>query len=66
MFLRWNRSASTICAHQQTVSVRAAGIERVVCESCGHMSFSIAGDLVGSPSRDQFERANEKPRSMAG
>lgn len=66
MFLRWNRSANADCEHQQTISVRAAGIHRVVCESCGHVSFSTVEALSGSPTRDQFERVNEKTKSMAG
>jgi hypothetical protein len=29
------------CEHLETVVIRSAGVERVVCELCGHLSFSI-------------------------
>jgi hypothetical protein len=31
------------CSHRRTVVVRSSGIERIVCESCGHVSFSFDG-----------------------
>jgi hypothetical protein len=31
------------CTHRQTVIVRSSGMERIVCESCGHVSFSFDG-----------------------
>jgi len=33
----------TNCRHPQTIVVRSAGMERIVCESCGHISFSFDG-----------------------
>jgi hypothetical protein len=41
------------CTHQQNVSVMSAGFERIVCESCGHVSVRLSieespkGDLSG-------------------
>lgn len=29
------------CKHENVMMVRAAGMERMVCESCGHISFSF-------------------------
>ena len=29
------------CKHEKVIVVRAAGMERIVCESCGHISFSF-------------------------
>lgn len=29
------------CAHSHMLVVRSAGVTRSVCESCGHMSFTI-------------------------
>ena len=29
------------CRHEKVMVVRAAGLERMVCESCGHISFSF-------------------------
>ena len=34
------------CEHPDTVSTVFAGIERVVCEDCGHASFAHHHDLV--------------------
>ncbi len=31
------------CAHRTTVVIRSSGMERIVCESCGHVSFSFDG-----------------------
>jgi hypothetical protein len=31
------------CRHQETIVVRSSGMERIVCESCGHVSFSFDG-----------------------
>lgn len=31
----------TPCEHPHVVVVRSAGLERTVCESCGHVSFSF-------------------------
>jgi hypothetical protein len=66
MFGKRGRVSRAKCEHPQTISVRTAGIERVVCESCGHVSFSMVDDLIGSPSRDQFERATEGARIPTG
>lgn len=29
------------CRHLETMVVRSAGVERLVCEACGHVSFSF-------------------------
>jgi hypothetical protein len=31
------------CKHPVTIVVRSSGMERIVCESCGHVSFSFDG-----------------------
>lgn len=38
-----------MCDHTKTVTTVFAGIERVVCEECGHVSFSHLHDLVTDP-----------------
>jgi hypothetical protein len=42
------------CTHQQNVSVMTAGIERLVCESCGHVSVRFSGDPT--PDADPAQR----------
>ncbi|MEX1124283.1 MAG: hypothetical protein WD895_03070 [Acidimicrobiia bacterium] len=32
------------CEHENVVVVRSAGLERTVCEQCGHVSFSFDQD----------------------
>lgn len=37
------------CKHEKVMVVRTAGMERIVCESCGHVSFSFDQyDLVSA------------------
>jgi hypothetical protein len=31
----------TPCEHERVMVLRSAGLERVVCENCGHVSFSF-------------------------
>ena len=37
-----NRFLPTQCGNSETLVVRSVGVERTVCERCGHLSFSIA------------------------
>jgi len=39
----------TPCEHQHVMVVRSAGLERIVCENCGHVSFSFdEGEFMSS------------------
>lgn len=60
MFTRKNKLARADCDHIDTVIVRNGGIERTVCETCGHVSFRGLDGLSGTASRDQFEREGER------
>ncbi|MDP9495125.1 MAG: hypothetical protein M3P87_07785 [Actinomycetota bacterium] len=43
------RLFGTHCKHETVMVVRTAGMERMVCESCGHVSFSFDQyDLVSA------------------
>lgn len=48
------------CRHEPTVTVRNSGIERTVCEQCGHVSIRALDELTGEVSRRQFERQIER------
>ncbi len=48
------------CAHRSTVSVHSSGVERAVCESCGHVSVQFVSDLAGEVERDRFARPVER------
>lgn len=44
----WSRYFNRRCEHPDTVTVRSVGVERIVCENCAHVSFSIAPNLLFS------------------
>jgi len=50
------RLFGTNCRHETVIVVRSAGVERMVCESCGHISFSfdhnelVSAELAGENS----------------
>lgn len=54
------------CEHPNTVTVRNSGIERTVCEACGHMSFRGLDGLSGKARRSQFERDVERVEQRVG
>ena len=39
------------CLHTQTVTVSSAGMDRVVCEACGYVSFSYGTELTSDIDR---------------
>ena len=55
------------CRHQVTVSVRSTNVERVVCESCGHVSVHFVSDLDSEVDRTSFARPGDQyPDSPPG
>lgn len=44
------------CRHTQTLSTITAGLERTVCEDCGHLTISERGGLDGPIERARFAR----------
>jgi len=66
MFVRKGRLASAECEHQDIVTIRNSGIERTVCEACGHVSFRGLEGLSGIVDRRQFERIAERPKAPVG
>lgn len=47
------------CKHTRRVVVRTAGMERSVCESCGHVSFESGAEALNEVKRSDFARASE-------
>lgn len=39
----WNRMIGN-CEHPHTIVVSSVGVERTVCENCGHISFHITDE----------------------
>ncbi len=58
--LRWGARNTNPCTHDETISVRSAGIERVLCNSCGHVSFRYVGKLTRTPNRASATRASHR------
>ncbi len=49
------------CLHTETVSTTTAGLERIVCEACGHLGFRFPEVLSGPVDRDRFIRPADVP-----
>ena len=60
VFVKRGRVDRAKCAHDSTITVINAGIERTVCESCGNVSINASEGLSGTASRSQFEREIER------
>jgi hypothetical protein len=50
------------CTHDIVITVYAAGVERAICETCGHISVSFPSEVTGPVTRDHFAR----PADAAG
>jgi len=48
------------CEHSKTVAVISTGIERIVCESCGNVSFMFLDDMTDQIDRDMFARTVDR------
>jgi hypothetical protein len=44
------------CTHAETVNVISDGLERVICEQCGHVSIRYESMISGDVRRSQFPR----------
>ena len=60
MLAKRARSAQERCGHTKRVAVTNSGIQRSVCEDCGHVSFNATEGLSGTAERSQFVRATER------
>ena len=50
------RTRPAECAHDACLSVNAAGVERSICEICGHISVRFLSELSGPVTRAHFAR----------
>lgn len=44
------------CTHKDTVTVIGAGLERVICSDCGHITIRYEAMISGEVSRSMFAR----------
>ncbi len=49
------------CLHAETISTTTAGLERIVCEACGHLSFRFPEASIGPVDRERFIRPADVP-----
>lgn len=54
--VRSTRRTARTCAHTETLSTVSMGVERVVCEMCGHLSVNFHKSLSGPVDRESFAR----------
>lgn len=45
------------CEHMSSITVRSGGIHRLICETCGHVSFEFAENTLSEVERDRFARS---------
>lgn len=55
----WNREAPQ-CLHQEIVTVVTAGLERVICDNCGLLSFRYPAELSGGNDRSHYGRVVDR------
>lgn len=44
------------CRHETCLTVSAAGVERSICETCGHIGVSFTFEMSGPVTREHFAR----------
>jgi len=54
------RQAAKVCPHTETLITATAGLERIVCETCGHLSFNFPDVLSGPVHRRWFARPADR------
>jgi len=57
---KWVRQTAKDCPHTETLITATAGVERIVCETCGHLSFSFPEVLSGPVHRRWFARPADR------
>lgn len=50
------RIRSGQCPHEVRLAVTAAGVERSICETCGHISVQFVSEMSGPVTREHFAR----------
>ena len=50
------RTRPAQCQHETRLTVTAAGVERSICETCGHIGVRFTFELAGPVTREHFAR----------
>lgn len=64
-FGRQSRPSQDTCSHSQTISVSAAGVDRIVCEICSYVSVTFTSSLNREINRAQFARPADSAKRHA-
>ena len=64
-FGKQSRPSQDNCSHTQTISVSSSGVDRIVCEICGHVSVSFTTALTADIQRTQFARPADSAKRHA-
>ena len=59
-----HRSRSKNCVHTDTVIVRSTGIERAMCETCGHLSIRFVSEPTEEFQRTVFARQADETEPL--
>lgn len=60
-----SRINQATCQHTTTITISAAGMERAICEACGHVSFNYQPELTKSIDRERFARTVDQLEVLA-
>ncbi|MFO7549250.1 MAG: hypothetical protein R6X29_10345 [Acidimicrobiia bacterium] len=58
--MSWIPEDNRRCPHTESSIDHAAGIERAVCRSCGHVTFRFAADASRAAERTKFSRPADR------
>lgn len=53
------------CSHEESISVIAGGLERVICEDCGDVTIRYESMIASDISRGQFARKADALHQLA-
>lgn len=59
----WAKFFARECLHEEVLVVRSVGVQRSVCESCGHLSFSIAPTVLVNADTPQTSASTQLPHA---
>lgn len=57
------KKPETPCQHGSRMTIQAGGVERHICESCGHVSFEFADQGYDEVDRRRFARSIDQSES---
>lgn len=69
------RTRPGLCMHEETLTTITCGLQRIVCESCGHVGVRYIRPMAGPIDRRRFARqadliheatTNQEPREEFG